>query len=187
MSLSNAFREAVNEGNVRLVRIMMKDSLLLDPTFSTFSEMERAAANLKGLYDSHNGKPFIEDSSKWNDDYMNKLLVEVVLNFSHERIDHLKDIIHYLRPAAKKVSAPAHEDKPRYEYNNSPHADYQAEKLRAQENGDYRGAKIAAGAVVGAVAGGVVASAVGATIAGGVAAGAVVGGVATTLIVNGGK
>ena len=177
MALSNAFHEAVNEGNVRLVRIMMKDSLLLDPTFSSFSEMERAAANLAGLY----------DSSKWNDDYMNKLMVEVVLNFSHERVDHLKDVVHYLRPVPKKVPAPAHEDKPRYEYNNSPDANYQEEKRRAQANGDYRGAKIAAGTVVGAIAGGVVASVAGVTIVGGVAAGAVVGGVATTLIVNGGK
>lgn len=187
MSLSNAFREAVNAGNVRLVRIMMKDNLLLDPTFSGFSEMERAAANLAGLYDPHNGKPFIEDSSEWNDDYMNQLLVEVVLNFSHERIDHLKDVIHYLRPVPKKVSTPSHEDKPHYEYSSSPNANYQEEKRRAQENGDYRGAKIAAGTVFGAVAGGVVASAAGATIVGGAAAGAVVGGVATALIVNGGK
>ena len=187
MSLSNAFREAVNEGNVRLVRIMMKDNLLLDPTFSGFSEMERATANLAGLYDPHDGKQFIEDSSEWNDDYMNKLLVEVVLNFSHERIDHLKDVIHYLRPVLKKVSAPSHEDKARHEYNNSPNANYQREKRRAQENGDYRGAKIAAGTVICAVAGGVVASVAGATVVGGVAAGAVVGGVATALIVNGGK
>lgn len=187
MSLSNAFREAVNEGNVRLVRIMMKDNLLLDPTFAGFSEMERVAANLAGLYDPHDGKKFIEDSSEWNDDYMNKLLVEVVLNFSHERVDHLKDVIHYLRPIPKKVSAPTHEGKTRYEYDYSPNANYQEEKRRAQENGDYRGAKIAAGTVAGAVAGGVVASVAGATIVGGVAAGAVVGGVATALIVNGGK
>ena len=187
MALSNAFHEAVNEGNVRLVRIMMKDSLLLDPTFSSFSEMERAAANLAGLYDPHDGKQFTEDSSKWNDDYMNKLMVEVVLNFSHERVDHLKDVVHYLRPVPKKVPAPAHEDKPRYEYNNSPDANYQEEKRRAQANGDYRGAKIAAGTVVGAIAGGVVASVAGVSIVAGVAAGTVVGGVTTTLIVNGGK
>lgn len=187
MSLSNAFYEAVNEGNVRLVRIMMKDNLLLDPTFSGFAEMERAAANMAGLYDAHNGKSFIEDSSGWNDDYMNKLMVEVVLNFSHERVDHLKDVVRFLRPVAKKVTAPTHEERPRHEYDNSPNANYQEEKRRAQENGDYRGATIAVGAVAGAVVGGVVASAAGATIVGGVAAGAVVGGVATAVIVNGGK
>ena len=33
MVLTNAFKEAVSLGNVRRVRIMMKDSLLNDPTF----------------------------------------------------------------------------------------------------------------------------------------------------------
>lgn len=187
MSLSNAFYEAVNEGNVRLVRIMMKDSLLLDPTFSSFAEMERAAANMVGLYDCHNGKQFIEDSSEWNDDYMNKLMVEVVLNFSHERVDHLKDVVHFLRPVAKKVTAPAHTETPHHEYDTSPNANYQEEKHRAQVNGDYRGVTIAAAAVAGGVVGGVVASAASSTIIGGVAVGAVVGGVVTALIVNGGK
>lgn len=187
MSLPNAFYEAVNEGSVRRVRIMMKDSLLLDPTFSGFSEMEREANKLSGLYDAHDGKSFIEDKNEWNDEYMDKLMVEVVLNFSHERIDHLKDVVHYLRPVSKKVSAPIHEEQPRHEYDTSQNASYQEEKRRAQENGDYRGATIAAGTVAGAVVGGVVASVAGVTVVGGVAAGAVVGGVATAIVVNGGK
>ena len=97
--------------------------------------MERAAANLAGLYDPHDGKQFTEDSSKWNDDYMNKLMVEVVLNFSHERVDHLKDVVHYLRPVPKKVPALAHEDNPRYEYNNSPDANYQEENAVPRQMG----------------------------------------------------
>ena len=42
MALTNAFREAVTEKNVRKIRIMLKDSLLVDPSFKRFQEMERA-------------------------------------------------------------------------------------------------------------------------------------------------
>ena len=56
MALTNAFYEAVQSGNVRRVRIMMQDSLLVDPTFSEFNAMEKVAAAMTGLYDKHDGK-----------------------------------------------------------------------------------------------------------------------------------
>lgn len=58
MALTNAFYEAVQSGNVRRVRIMMQDSLLIDPTFAEFNAMEKAASSMKGLYDKHDGKEF---------------------------------------------------------------------------------------------------------------------------------
>ena len=53
MALTNAFFDAVNNGNVRRIRIMMKDSLPVDPTFKELKEMETAAAKVSGLYDVH--------------------------------------------------------------------------------------------------------------------------------------
>ena len=44
MALTKSFYEAVSEGNVRRIRIMMKNSLLVDPTFREFSEMEKETA-----------------------------------------------------------------------------------------------------------------------------------------------
>ena len=96
MKLTNAFYNAVKEGNAILVRIMMKDSLLTDKTFERFNEMERAAKNMKGLYNEHDNKEFILDKSKWTESYMDGLMVEVVNNFSHERIAHLKEVISYI-------------------------------------------------------------------------------------------
>lgn len=77
MALTNAFYEAVKSGNVRRVRIMMQDSLLVDPTFTEFNAMEKAAASMAGLYDEHDGKEFVEDRTLWNDDYMDKVMVKV--------------------------------------------------------------------------------------------------------------
>jgi len=189
MALTNAFYEAVQSGNVRRVRIMMQDSLLVDPTFTEFNAMEKAASSMVGLYDEHDGKDLIEDRNMWNDDYMDKVMVKVLSNFSHERIDHLKEVVRYLRPVAKTV-APKKEQTSNQTCTTTKKGSYEEEKRRCQERGDYLGAKIGAGAVVGAAVGGVIASVAGASVAGvigGVVAGAVVGGVTTTLIVNEGK
>lgn len=188
MALTNAFYEAVQSGDVRRVRIMMKNSLLVDPTFEEFHEMEKAAGSMVGLYDQHDGKELLNDKSSWNDEYMNTLMVKVLSNFSNERVHHLKEVVHYLRPVTKTVVSKKEQTGNNYSTTRS--GSYKEEKRRCQERGDYLGAKIGAGAVAGAAIGGVVASVTGASLAGvigGMVAGAVVGGVATTLIVNGGK
>lgn len=189
MAVTNAFYEAVQSGNVCRVRIMMQDSLLLDPTFVEYNAMEKAAASMERLYDEHDGKELIEDRNLWNDDYMNKVMVKVLSNFSHERLDHLKEVVRYLEPVTK-CAVSKQEPTDHHNYDHTRQGSYQEEKRRCQERGDYLGAKIGAGAVIGAAVGGALASAAGAPAAGvigGIAAGAVVGGVTTALIVNGGK
>ena len=187
MALTNAFYEAVQSGNVRRVRIMMQDSLLIVPTFAEFNAMEKAASSMKGLYDKHDGKEFIEDRTLWNDEYMDKVMVKVLSNFSHERINHLKEVVRYLRPvttATQPVTPKGKQAHYNRNYDSAHTNSYEEEKRQCQERGDYLGAKIGTGAVVGAIVGGVIASAASASIVSGVVAGAVVGGVATTIIVK---
>lgn len=43
MAITNEFTEAVQSGKMMRVRIMLKDSLLVDPTAAQFDEMERYA------------------------------------------------------------------------------------------------------------------------------------------------
>lgn len=189
MALTNAFYEAIQSGNVRRVRIMMKNSMLVDPTFEEYRTMEKAASGMEGLYDEHDGKELVEDKDSWNDEYMNRVMVKVLSNFSHERLDHLKEVVRYLRPVTKS-EASKQEQTSHHNYSTTRQDSYEEEKRRCQERGDYLGAKIGAGAVAGAAVGGVIASVAGAPVAGvigGIVAGAVVGGVTTTLIVNGGK
>lgn len=189
MVLTNAFYEAVQSGNVRRVRIMMQDSLLVDPTFTEFYAMEKVASSMVGLYDVHDGKEFVEDRNLWNDDYMDKVMVKVLSNFSHERIEHLKEVVRYLRPVTKTV--PLKKEQISYKtYRTARKGAYEEEKRRCQESGDYLGAKIGVGVVVGAAVGGVIASVASAPVAGvigGSVAGAVAGEIITYNIVNGGK
>ncbi len=104
MSLTSAFYEAMQSGNVVRVRIMMKNSLLSDPSFAEFAEMERAAASMAGLYDQYDGGELISDKSQWTNSYMDQLMVKLISNFSPERINHLKEIVRYLVPVPERTS-----------------------------------------------------------------------------------
>ncbi len=102
MAITKSFMDAVARRDVKIIRIMMKNSLLIDLTFQEYSKMGKLAANVPGLYDEHDGREFILDRTAWDDDYMDELMVQVVGNFSHERLDHLQEVIRYLRPVNKK-------------------------------------------------------------------------------------
>lgn len=97
MNISQDFINSVNENDVMMVRIMLKDSLVVDPTFAEFNAMlSYAEKNLNDLYDEHDGEQFINDISKWTKDYMDEQMVKVVSNFSKERITTLKNICKHL-------------------------------------------------------------------------------------------
>jgi hypothetical protein len=191
MALTSAFKEAVSTGNVRRVRIMMKDSMLNDPTFSEFNAMKNAAQDLSGLYDTHDGRSLNYDKNTWDDSYMNELMVQIVGNFSHERVEHLQAVVKYLRPT-RSQSIERHPNRERVAdsettngktYTQSPN--HEKHKYHAQENNFDRGSKIIGGAIIGAVAGGTIAAVASASVIGGVAIGAVAGTVAVTVITKG--
>ena len=74
MNITKEFKEAVSAKDVQLVRIMMKDSMILDPTFEEFDDMASYASDkLPGLFDAHDGKEFDNDQAAWNKDILDKL------------------------------------------------------------------------------------------------------------------
>lgn len=93
MSISKELIEAVNSKNVTLVRIILKNSLIMDPTFKEFDEeIAYAEKNINNLYEEYDGYELEENKSKWNKDYMDEQLNNLLYNFSKKRINHLKDI-----------------------------------------------------------------------------------------------
>lgn len=161
MAVTKIFEEAVSKNEIRKVRIMMKDSLLVDPTFQEFKQMAQTAAGMKDLYDKHDEEPFEMDEDKWTDAYMDKLMVDLIYNFSHDRIEHLKKVVRKLRPVSQDNIHKDHEtgtgaglvNKKR----SSHKTPYQEQKERDQRTGDYLGIKMAAGAAIGAGIGAVIA------------------------------
>lgn len=97
MAVSVEFKKDVDSKNVRSVRIMLKDSMIIDPTFKEFDERIRyAETKLPDLYDDHDGENFSHDLSKWNKDYMNEQMVNLIHNFSKERIEFLKKLCRHI-------------------------------------------------------------------------------------------
>ena len=99
MPVTSDFNAAVRDKNIRRVRIMMKDSLVRDPSFAEFEEMRREAERgigAKNLYDKHDGESFTLNKSDWNKSYMNNQLVDLMANFSRERINHLKNVCSFI-------------------------------------------------------------------------------------------
>lgn len=156
MALTKEFYEAVENGKKTRVRIMLKDIMLIDPSLKTFDEMlAYAEKSMPDLYDQHDGEEFKNDSSSWDEDYMNEQMVSIVTNFSKERISILSKIVKKLY--AHKIQA---------EKTTNTHANnFSAEPLRANR---LAGGVIAiAGA--GALIGGIVGSSAPVAIVGGVA------------------
>ena len=185
MALPEAFYEAVNNGDILSVRIMMSNSLLFDRTFAQFSEMEKEAARMNGLYDVHDGRELISDRSKWDDNYMNRLMVQVTDNFSHERLAHLKEVVRYLRPPKEKPQQDTQRTDKKEENPRRPSgSSYQEQKKRDQENGTFLGVGTVVGAGVGAAAGVGIAALSGGSVVAFAIAGAVVGGIVGGIVGN---
>ena len=94
--ITKKFYDSVNEGKVRSVRIMMQNSMTVDPSMEQFNKMTEIAKSMKGLYDTHNGENFETNKTNWNKSYMDKQMVKLIYNFSHERIAHLKNVVQYI-------------------------------------------------------------------------------------------
>lgn len=99
MTISTDFNDAVQAKNIRLTRIMLKDSMLVDLSLRQFGEELRyAESQLPDLYDTHDGEEFSGDVTAWNKDLLNEQMVKVVTNFSKERIAFLKKLVRHLYP-----------------------------------------------------------------------------------------
>lgn len=96
VAISDEYKKAVIDNKITRVRIMLKDSLLLDPTGREFDEMLKyVEGSIPDFIDVHDGEIF-KTSDEWNEDYMNDQMVTIVNNFSSERAEHLKKIVNKL-------------------------------------------------------------------------------------------
>lgn len=195
MAITDSFRKAVTGGDVKDIRIMMKDSLLIDPSFIEFQEMSHLAQNVVGLYDKHDGRQLSNDRTDWNDDYMALLSVQLVDNFSRERIEHLKKVIQYLHPSHEcshatniphtTMTSTSTRDRSVKQY----HSSYQKRKYQDTRNNRISSSnnQMEISAVAGGVIGSICAGAMGSSILVGAMVGACTVIVAVFVVTKGGK
>lgn len=97
MVISEELRQGVLEKDILTVRIMLKNSMVSDPTFREFNQMLAfAEEGLGELYDAHEGDELEADSSNWTKEYMDKQMVKLINNFSRERVNHVKKVCSYV-------------------------------------------------------------------------------------------
>lgn len=93
MKIDIEFQDAVKSNDIDLVRMMLKDSIMIDPTLDMYRVLSSyAEANLSmPLYEKYDGITFA-DESDWNKDYFNQEMTKLIDNFSKERIIHLEKV-----------------------------------------------------------------------------------------------
>lgn len=94
MAVSKEFIQAIKEKNELRIRLMLKNSLLLDTSFRSFWEMVRVAeSNGIEVWMENSGHPLERKSKPWSMDDMNYEITAVVNDFTEEHIRYLMDII----------------------------------------------------------------------------------------------
>ena len=172
----------------------MKNSLLVDTSFREFNEMDRAISSIPEVYVTHDGKELIEDKSQWNEEYVSRVMTQVISNFSHERVNHLKEVVRYLRPPVQQAKNSGR-NKPNHDNNTRcpdratgfGQSEYQRQKAIDQANGNFRPQKIAVGAGIGAAAGAAIMAVASGPVVLGAVGGAVIGAGTVAVATSGGK
>lgn len=93
MALTESFKDAVRKNDIMKVRIMIKNSLITSPAIEDINErISFAEENLLELYDEHNGEKFNKNLDTWTEEYMDEEMIELIYNFSKERLIFLKEM-----------------------------------------------------------------------------------------------
>lgn len=97
------FYKAVRDRDVLMVRIMLKDSLLVDSSFNQFNSMVHHAEDSGlNLWISDEDDETFDSDANANED-LNVLLVQLVNCFSKKRVNYIKGIISKKYPPRQKI------------------------------------------------------------------------------------
>ena len=97
MALTSEFISAVREKNNLRIRIMLKDSLLVDKTFKQFTDMRRFAEdNGACFWMEPDGELEMLPKENWTMDVMNLELTKLVNDFTKERLVYCQAIVQFI-------------------------------------------------------------------------------------------
>lgn len=93
MAISSEYAQAVRNNNKLRVRIMLKDSLLIDKSFRLFEEMQEYALAQGVNPWADVDIPLEKPEKPWTEDTMNYELTALVNDFTKEHVNYIKEII----------------------------------------------------------------------------------------------
>lgn len=93
MDISSEFKQAVRDKKLLRIRIMLKDSLLVDKTFRSFDKMQAYASTQNASPWVDADMPLEKKDKPWTEDTMNYELTALVNDFTKEHVNYVKAII----------------------------------------------------------------------------------------------
>lgn len=98
--ISEEFKRNLESGDVVTVRSALVDYLIIDRTFKMFDEALTYASQRLDLIQPFDSDALVFDSTQWDETYLNEQKVALMVNFSTERINHIKKVISAIMPSA---------------------------------------------------------------------------------------
>lgn len=86
-------KKYADHGDLERLKYIFVDSLDVDPTFVQYEEGYHYCKSKSGLLEKHMElTPFIYDEAKWTEEYWDKLKDDLLINFSDERMNHMREV-----------------------------------------------------------------------------------------------
>lgn len=94
MSVSSELKKYVEDGDLIQTRYYIANYMIVDKTFALFDEALAYAQDNLPIIQEYDGQAFEQNRALWNRDYLSEQMVALYSNFSKERIEHIKEVVH---------------------------------------------------------------------------------------------
>lgn len=86
-------KQYADNGNLKELKYIFVDALDVDPTFVGYEEDYNYCLSIPGLLEPHiELTPFTQDTTLWDESYWVKLKMDLIKNFSHKRMSHMREV-----------------------------------------------------------------------------------------------
>ncbi len=91
--MNKEIKNFADSRDLKSLKYIFVDCLDVDPTFVRYEEEYNYCRSIPGLLERHvELTPFTQDTSKWNEDYWTSLKMDLLKNFSEERMAHMREV-----------------------------------------------------------------------------------------------
>lgn len=91
--MDTKIKEYADNRDIKSLKYIFVDSLDVDPTFVRYEEEYNYCKKIPNLLEQHiELTPFCYDENRWNEEYWTKLKMDLIRNFSDERMMHMREV-----------------------------------------------------------------------------------------------
>lgn len=120
--MKNEYKDAVDAGDVAMVRISLSNELLFDPRGISFNEMlAYAVAHLPNLFEENKDASYsVPPKEQWNEDFMYEVKSDLDSNFSKEKLAFYEAVVKFVGKD-KAIDIEEEENRPVYNKDTADH------------------------------------------------------------------